>query len=380
ECIVGRLPEKVPFLAANRNSLAQMPDLRSWSSEDGLNREAVDAAYIGSFKLFRAIAIVLGKKTLEREMSTWDAVEAALDADGSRRARRIMRVIEGGVDKQRSALLDEDRDDLCELQELLMGTDPELWDSDGDGWWDGASPEHPQNGLPLPRDGSLLCGLYRSQDEGVLKVTHHGSMRGYNLASADFSHDERDLLVSMSDKMMMHPGGTWIELQGSDLEPNPRCHWTPRLTIAAGSDTVADQLEPLAQAVEMILDDTSERFGRPVDHRLVIQVKGLETDWAHQGVQHPVVLPIEHLEWASTPEKMNIVAAQVVAMYWLGYAGDSRLQSLAASVALSRFIAPEGAKHQIAVAFANDVRLWTKLADKCKDGWAGVLRHECVQK
>ena len=82
-------------------------------------------------------------------------LEALLVHAGPRGAI-VWDVLEGGVDRQREALSDKDLDGQPWLAEILSGTDPNRWDSDGDGWWDGASAA-PVGAVPLPPDGTAVC-------------------------------------------------------------------------------------------------------------------------------------------------------------------------------------------------------------------------------
>ncbi len=49
---------------------------------------------------------------------------------------------------------DPDLDGMSTLEEQIEGTDPMAWDSDGDGWWDGAASAE---GLPVYAGATVHC-------------------------------------------------------------------------------------------------------------------------------------------------------------------------------------------------------------------------------
>lgn len=89
---------------------------------------------------------------------------------------KIRAVLDGGAASQRAALQDEDLDALSDLYEALAGTDPTRWDTDGDGWWDGATPV--PGAVPLPRNGRPVCLAEVPRGTARVVVEYGGQLGG----------------------------------------------------------------------------------------------------------------------------------------------------------------------------------------------------------
>lgn len=150
ECIAGRLG----LQAGTAPSLPDtLPDLRRWDP-----RRADDAARSAGYELSRRFAkarlLLLGGDSVwgPTAPTHLDALRADLRTRGAR--GRFLDALLDRPGELRSFLVDRDHDDIPDGVERLLGSDPEAWDSDGDGWWDGALADV---GVPLPADRSVIC-------------------------------------------------------------------------------------------------------------------------------------------------------------------------------------------------------------------------------
>lgn len=138
-------------------------DVRGWQrcaeaacgGDDAARRE-MEAVYAASEQYMRALldaGVPVTTFVSADGVADWDRLDAAAIAVGHAEL----------VDATHAAdpswlgwlLSDVDCDGQPRASELRAGTDPDRWDSNGDGWWDGA---HPRTGwIPLPPDGFPVC-------------------------------------------------------------------------------------------------------------------------------------------------------------------------------------------------------------------------------
>ena len=133
-----------------KQGLEDPPDLRTWTTD-----EATGAGYLASYNLAKVLASQTPSRTLwaPRALLSWSDLEALLARAGPS-GETILQAL-STRSEQAVALSDQDADGLPELLERFLGTDPDVWDTDLDGWWDGASP--PEQALPLPTFDHPLC-------------------------------------------------------------------------------------------------------------------------------------------------------------------------------------------------------------------------------
>lgn len=150
ECIAGRLG----LHAGTAPSLPpEVPDLRRWSPDRARDDER-SAGYELSRRLAKARVALFGQDSVwgPSAPTHLDALRKDLVARGPR--GRFLDALLDRPAELRAFLVDRDHDDVPDGVERLLGSDPDAWDSDGDGWWDGALA---RVGVPLPADRSLLC-------------------------------------------------------------------------------------------------------------------------------------------------------------------------------------------------------------------------------
>lgn len=230
ECVAQALPSDVPNARRDTRPLDELEDLRDWGALDYF--EPTDEQLLdlrsASWRLAQLLADALPREVLYGgELTSWEALAEALRE--VEHGPDILEMLEGGEETQRGALLDADEDGLLGMQEQWLGTDPDRWDSDDDGWWDGYD-ERPEHAIPVPRDGSPVC-LNQVARSGRTTIEIGGRMRGVsptNFTTLDFRRFD---LFRQPAEAASGRGGLWIRPAGTDLVENSDCHWSPRVTV-----------------------------------------------------------------------------------------------------------------------------------------------------
>lgn len=154
DCIAERARRTFATPPRPVGGLEALVDLRTWTNPDGDGPERA-AGYAASARLMRGVAELVPRERLWRERWTWDDLRALLLA-APPPGPAMWEALEGGVEAQRELLGDVDADGLDGLTERARGTDPRRADTDGDGFFDGASGDV-GDAVRLPGDGSVVC-------------------------------------------------------------------------------------------------------------------------------------------------------------------------------------------------------------------------------
>lgn len=325
--------------------LVALPDLRRWTNprthegKDLLDEGRADA-YLGSARLFRVIATVVDSRSLWPEDGAlrWKDLESLLLRAGPKGAL-VWDLVEGGADRQREALSDRDRDGQPWLAEVLQGTHPERWDSDGDGWWDG-SPPAPVGAVPLPKDGTAVCsGVAAGQKGARLEVRYRagrsaGSAPVRVLAGEVWLIDDPALgvridpgepvLLALEGGLRGAAGGAWALAGGQDLTNAWNCRSTPRYTVWVADPRATTTLDAFARQVDDHLHRADGLLG-PTSRRLVVAL----------GADRVAITPDAiHLStglvaWAAEHDRLDALAGLAVALHrtWLGPEDARRLDT-----------------------------------------------------
>ncbi len=154
ECIAQRL-------GLNTSTGPALPelvlDLRTWKPEAAGSAEQRSAGYELARRFARARLLLFGPEALwgQAAPSNLDQLRVDLRARG-RSGAHLLALLDAPT-ALRDFLLDRDHDDVPDGVEALLGTDPERWDSDGDGWWDGAQIADREGLTPLPPSRDPVC-------------------------------------------------------------------------------------------------------------------------------------------------------------------------------------------------------------------------------
>jgi len=134
----------------------EVPDLRTWSPLQATPEERA-AGYELSRRLARARLLLFGPDAVWGASAPTNLDQLRRDLQGRGPQGRL---IDGLLDHPTALgdfLLDADHDDLPDGVETLLGSSPEQWDSDGDGWWDGAQVVGQSRLVPLPASREPVC-------------------------------------------------------------------------------------------------------------------------------------------------------------------------------------------------------------------------------
>jgi hypothetical protein len=255
----------------------------------------------------------------------WRSLVRHLERAGPKGVITLL-ALEGGVASQREALSDMDRDGQPRLLEILNGTQPDRWDSDGDGWWDGAERPINTSVIPIPLDGSPVCsGLTSGESTGQAYVRLGGAWRGRGsppvrvLAGETLITNNPELgvtvppdqpiLLLLDTPKRPASGGVWAQVGGQGLRLNWNCRSTPNYTIWVRDPQMTPFLYPFENALKEHLARARDLFG-PMSGRLVIHLGS-----PAMGVSPWVVqLSTEFLKWAETLNRPDAAAALAIAL------------------------------------------------------------------
>lgn len=271
----------------------QTAQVESWTSDN----------YEAARRLVGAVEAVTGPGPLYARFDLDWAGLFALLPPGPR--ARVEAVVYGGVDAQRAALSDDDRDGVSTLEEELRGWDPTDWDSDDDGWWDGARP--PAGARPLP-PGASVCG-------GV----EVGATGGVAPAFADL-----DGFLQDPDWRSRH-GGVWWRGEV------PGCAVGRRVAVSgAGAEAAL-----LAAAVDTALDRAVAAGRWPRDLQVRVSCADREARW-NDAPELVVLSPAVRARLL----RVGDVAAVVLGLAWAQRQRDARPAELAEAAAIAWFGLP----------------------------------------
>jgi hypothetical protein len=322
DCIVHRAPGIAPLQWDDGRELHALPALQDWNAGDGLgpsvNPLQRTDAYVGAARLVRLAGLVLPEGALwpEDDVLGWSELDALL-AEAGEPALPIRALLGATGAEQAAALTDRDGDGLPELGERIFGTDPTSFDTDGDGWWDGASVREGRR--PVPVDGTPVCtGWATPPTGGVVTLQTGGNLRGSPppvpvLVAGDKQSTEGSLTVWGAHSVVVRmnggdgqlSGGLWAHVDPTGLVPDPHCIQRDRVVAWADRPQLRERVPQIVQALEGALARLDERLGGGVA-RVAVVLGGSTT-----SVEGAVVR-IATDEALHTP--VDALAAQVVAM------------------------------------------------------------------
>lgn len=364
-CVAGRAPDLFP--SEPMADLGPLEDLRTWANEDDA-APSRDAGYAASLLLFQALATTVAPADLWRPEWSWAALDGLLAGAGPT-GEAVRGVLAGGVAAQRAGLGDRDRDGVSSLLEGLAGTDPARWDTDGDGWWDGAPDDVERDGVPIaPGRGTVCSGRAAGPLGAYVRVRGGAAAGSLQLAlELDALHDTPArgwvwLPPRASPVFRVHgTGGGWARLDGVGLVRDRRCWSDARWTVlvARGVDVPLEAFVAALRVADAAADGVLAPPAGPLQVLLGFDEGQVRSDYTPTPTS-----------WLAG-EDWTRAAARVVAearLVQLGgeprsAMGDALARALAGEPGL-RYEAPE-----------DDVAWWTERAAAC--GWAALLRGGC---
>lgn len=336
DCMSASQHGLAPLQFDDGRDLAALPDLLAWDKPvEGQTSElhAVRTdGYVGAARLMRTVAqIVPPSHLFVSSRLAWSSLYEALEAAGPS-GIALREALESGPDAQRRALADADRDGLTAIAESILGTSDQRYDSDGDGWWDGAPPA-PAGARVLPLDGTPICAGQSLDDSHPLAIVTGGNLRGGALPEIDVrripGEGQRATLVSfVSSPPADSTGGSWV-LAESAVD-SPACRSDRTVTVWAESPRYEPHLEALADALGAALGRADRAFG-PGPARIALSIGGDQT-----AVDGEIVrLSAREVDrmLSNEPDPVASIAALAVSLRRLWFAGD---RDWSGAVALSR--------------------------------------------
>lgn len=278
---------------------------------------------------------------------------------------------------------DLDEDGLTSAAEALLGTDPLRWDTDGDGWRDGATPTGP-TAVPAAPHASWTCSGWATSE----RAAHVRVVRDPDLPSdlwiqlgADeapvtwISAEEGERIPPRRPIQVRTRGLSWhsgpvsgsVRLEGRGLVPDPGCRDQAAFVTWRAPSRYDERA--FRSALLVAQARAAAVVGRDPD-RLEVVVEGPTTYFADGRV----VLGLHDLSEAWGDRRYDVLAAHAVAMHrvWraTGIVPDLDLvESLAWDLV-------EGGVIPTTVAPFNQ-GAWLEVARACPDGWWGVLEGWC---
>ncbi len=380
QCIQGKKPGVFDGVIDVDPALHGMPDLVEWQG-DALPEEALRAAYAGTFRLFRVIALVIPAETLWKEgAGDWPVLLDALRESGER-GKPLLDALWGGASTQRAALEDLHRDGLPNVYETMVGSNPAAWDTDADGWWDGAPKPYPAGAVPLPRNGHAVClpTVLPTDERALADITLR--FGGFEPLPDEVVDIEPSGLVSWRRKWDGLVGGAWLAARGAEVAANPHCEMAPGITVRMADTPPNGALAIFTRAAHDARHTLAGVLGhepRPAVITLRADVEWAKIDLAkatgEPSKDDRIHVPTRVL---NTPDNARIAGVEAAAL--LAVIDIPGTQQSAAAEALIRSeMGGRGLLLSIGT-HAYEVGPWLSARKKCASGWPGLLDGRCKQ-
>ena len=305
DCMVGITPGLATLQFDDGRELTGLVDLRNWSTPDAHSTEALGAirtdAYIGASRLMRTAALILPERALWADQTlTWERFDSMLEAAGPR-GIELRDTLLAGAAAQREALADRDLDGLPALGETFAGTRDDAFDTDGDGWWDGAHAGGgavPVSAVAVPLDGSPVCSGWAAAAAGTVHVYAGGNMRGHQpprVVARAGSYDDNwaptqpdtsgwgtsialmpagaSLLLQLDRSPTYATGAAWARVAGQRLTEDSGCSSSVEATVWAHDRALISVIPAFSELVHKAIEDATARFG-PAPARVSVALGG----------------------------------------------------------------------------------------------------------
>ena len=385
-CVADRLPDAIPYIQDDRFDPRHLSSLREWTDETELDDPTTYANTSGARRLFRALTSVLDPQVLmSGELVDWAELDALLTEAGDP-AQPAVALLAAAAADQATGLTDPDHDAMVTLHEQLVGTDPNRWDTDDDGWWDGApAGVRTEHAVPVPRDRTPICLPRVSSTDKKTPVVLQGDMRGLNLHAMPQSAWKTTTTEGLNVTTLRYSGGYAIVPTPEDgkLEPNPACIYRAGITFLAGAAVTGEDLENL-EAFSGALDDAAaalrQKLG-PAKFRIyaVVNSEPHLSRTIVNNVVPRVNVPSAAFKKALGDEgRRRELAYQLVAMHWLTGHGAGA-EHAGSAVALAEELL-DGKSTVYTSAFRGEIKKIARTVSKCEGGWNDVINDRCMRR
>ncbi len=297
-----------------------------------------------------------------------------------------------------AGLSDGDGDGLTALAEALAGSDPERWDSDGDGWWDGAPSRITDAAQVLPRDGTFACmPVSPKREERAVRHTWRRAADGQEEHLGKLTSEGSVVMGPSSPPEEGPTVGFWATWEGEGLRLTGDCvataHVTVRLMRDGGpplgleegwaADKVSERgrsralLAEVADAVEGLWPDAEAALGG-IEARAYVRIGGSDTRSMSSKAAWPFVeLDPRDLALMRRKFEPEVLAAVVLALHRLALDGRTRLATLEAALSVTGQLTEHKVPPSLLGALPAATKGWDAAARACPTGWMGLLDRSC---
>jgi hypothetical protein len=268
DCMVRKRTGLAALQWDDGSDLGNLPDLRDWDNhKDHGPARIADArtdAYLGAARLVRTAAMLVDERLLwaSNEMDFAGFADIVREAEGG---ALLLAAVDGGADTQRRALSDSDLDGLPAVAEQIKGTNPHAWDSDRNGWWDGAILGVPSTAVAVPFDGSPVCTSLSSPAGAPAQAASGGNLRGQGQPRVNVrqTRDGGPLMVELRGTTHAVTGGLWAVIEGQHLDRQDRlCIDTESATAWVADPAFAHHLPAFMANLLDAAARADQRWGR----------------------------------------------------------------------------------------------------------------------
>jgi hypothetical protein len=368
ECVARSHRDVIPYLYDPYDLLDDMPELTTWTAatQKTMTPQQVQAVYAGSLRFFLAMGEIVSPSDLfAAGAMDWARVRALLGNDP--RGAPLVAVLDGGAKTERAALADPDQDGVTTVGETMHGTDPNRWDTDGDGWWDGRPASLPPGALPVPHDSSRICP-HKLAGEGETRLIVGGNLRGFDLGGYALTLSGNNNYLQFAPELAERPGGYWYMVIGKSLTDNPGCRVTPLVTLRAVDGATPEELDALVHSLAAAHAKVATLV--PLTERLVVDVAGNGV----QGGRGGATVASDVVGWAmKKPDlRMPVLATTIVAKIVIPQGDRLRIEQEAFVQAMVRTLC--GAEERVPGPTVTEAQI--RAAQKQVDaagGWASFV-------
>ena len=376
DCIARVDPGRFPRESLEPRALVALADLRTWTNPDQPAGGRHDG-YVAAFRLMVEVARLTPERELWRGDWTWTDFDALLAHLGEP-AAPLREALAGGAAAQRRLLGDLDGDRVIGADELRLGTDPLLPDTDGDGWWDGVPDSLRAHRVRVDENPRCL-GVAAGPAGAALEVdavdAKGGAVKVRLLADGqelgNFSRVPPGASLATPARKM--PSATWVTVRGGGIVPDTRCWSRSGWFVLADPGHSAD-LPPFTEALAGVDTLATERLGPGAPARLALGEPSREGALTMEQVTEAQLARARQHGWRSLAA--NVVAASRLEAASLLEPDGLPAEAAAARAALARWLVNEP---QAGVAGALDplrVAAWQLRSVLC-GGWRRLLDGKC---
>ncbi len=375
DCVAEQLGQDYAVIGGEYLILGCLPDLRTWDPWKDETLCARAAGYLAARRLFRVGARLVGREALlDPRLEHWNAVAKVLRTDP--RGEDLADLVEAGPKALAGALDDEDLDGVLAFEEGLAGSDATRWDTDGDGWWDGAPVSRPDGAIPLRRGARGVC-LPRVPAGTVSSVPIESGGRVGGVLNPRLDTDTVlfDHAIRFPDGWWTSPGGLWVRPAGAtvDMVANPHCGQTTNVTFVTSlalDPSPADFAAAYEAVAPAVYGALGLRYGptrvshNPNARWVSVHCRSKDCELALPGKYYG----------ARTMVALATQGAAFLAMTDAGHPDDL---GAAGALALLRDQFPEALQPNLLGAVASEAAPIQKRVAACESGWPGIIERRC---